>query len=87
MSSLQHFGSEGDDSHIVFLSQFPRDGSEDTGPSRLFLIVNDNGGVVIESDVRTVRSSDAFAGSDDDRLDDFALFDGAARELPFSRLR
>jgi hypothetical protein len=37
------------------------------------------GGVLVEADVRTVRTPALLAGADDDRLDDLALLDVAAR--------
>src|SRR5699024_5891873 len=78
IASLQYLGSEGDDPHVVLLSQLSCNGPEDTRALGLLLAVDDDGSVVVEADVGAVLTADALRAPDDDRLHDVALLDGAA---------
>src|SRR5581483_8178352 len=76
---LEYLRGERDDLHEVLLAQLARDRAEDAGAGRVVLIGEDDGGVVVELDVGAVRPAVFLRGADDDRLDDVALLDGAAR--------
>src|SRR5690606_29560824 len=68
----QHLRCEGDDLHVLLVTQFTGDRPEDTGPSRL-AVLDEDGGVLVELDVRTVRAAALLHGAHDDSLDDIAL--------------
>ena len=78
MSSLQYFGSQGNDLHESLFSQLSGDRSEDTGAYGLLILVDDNGCVLVELDVAAVCSSGAGGGSYDNGLNDLSLLDDAA---------
>src|SRR5205807_9246967 len=48
---LEHLRSQRDDLHESLLPQFARDRSEDAGPARVHLVVDQNRGVLVETDV------------------------------------
>ena len=52
---LQNFGSQGDDLHEVLLTQLAGNGSKDTGALGHLGIVDDNGGVIVETDVAAIK--------------------------------
>ena len=56
-------------------------GPKDTGALRVVVIcaVDENGGVLVKTDVGAVRAADALGGADDNGLDHIALLDAAAR--------
>ena len=60
------------------LTKLSCDRAKDTGPTRGFVILDDDGSVLIETDVRTVCAAGGVDGADDDRFDDLSLFDDAA---------
>src|SRR4051812_37130384 len=76
---LEHLRREAHDLHEVAVAQLARDGPEDAGAARVVLRVDDDGGVLVEGDVRAVLAPELLLGAHDDRLDDLALLDRALR--------
>src|SRR4051794_41375617 len=76
---LEHLRREAHDLHEVAVAQLARDGPEDAGAARVVLRVDDDGGVLVEGDVRAVVTPELLAGAHDDRLDDLALLDRPLR--------
>src|SRR5829696_7244508 len=75
----EHLRRERDDLHEVALAQLAGDRTEDAGAARIVLRVDDDGGVLVEADVRAVLAPVGLLGPDDDRRDDLALLDGPLR--------
>ena len=61
-------------------AEFTGDGSEDAGAARVVVLVDDDDGVGVEAEDRTVGAADRIGGADDDGLDDAAFFDGGGRD-------
>src|SRR5215472_1195381 len=70
---------ERDDLHEVALAELTRDRTEDTSPARVVGLGEKHGGVLVEADQRTVRPLVLLVDPHDDRLDDLAFLDLAAR--------
>src|SRR6187401_415337 len=70
---LEHLWSERYDLHEAALAQLPRHRAEDTRADRLVLIVHQDGGVPVETDVRPVTAPLLLHRPDDHRLDDLPL--------------
>src|SRR5579885_2349412 len=79
-NSLQHFRRERDDLHETLAAQFARDRSKDAGADRLELVVEQHGGVAVETDQRTVGAAYALGGAYHHRVVHLALLDLAARD-------
>src|SRR3954451_2384880 len=79
VAPLDDFRRERDDLHELPLAQLAGDGAEDARADRLACVVDENGRVVVEFDVRTVAAAALFHRPDDDGFDHRALFDGAVR--------
>src|SRR3954453_14935303 len=76
---LEHLRREAHDLHEVAVAQLARDGPEDSGAARVVLRVDDDGGVLVEGDVRAVVAPELLLRAHDDRLDDLALLDRPLR--------
>src|SRR3954468_4981110 len=76
---LEHLRRERHDLHEVALAQLTRDGPEDAGAARVVLRVDDDGGVLVEGDVRAVLAAVLLLRADDDRGDDRPLLDRPLR--------
>src|SRR4051812_31424143 len=76
---LEHLRRERDDLHEVALAQLARDGPEDAGPARVVLRVDDDGGVLVEGDVRAVLAAVLLLRAHDDGGHDVALLDRPLR--------
>src|SRR5687767_7411073 len=76
---LDDFRRERDDLHELALTKLARHGPEDTGPDRLACVVDEDRGVVVELDVRTVAATGLFHSANDDRSHHGAFLDGAVR--------
>src|SRR5690606_1293162 len=74
------FGSERHDLHELLRTKLTGHGPEDAGADRLLLVVQQHGGVAVETDQRAVRAAHAGTGTDHDRVVDLALLDLAARD-------
>src|SRR5215212_10879431 len=85
--SLDDFGREGDDLHELPLAELAGDGAEDARADGLALVVDENGRVVVELDVRPVAAARLLDRADDDGLDDRALLDRAVRRRFLDRRR
>src|SRR5512147_2075323 len=70
---LDHFRSEGDDLHELALAKLAGHGSEDAGSLGLLLVVDQDGRVLVEADVRTVLTANFLARAHEHGLVDFAL--------------
>src|SRR5699024_1943643 len=73
-----HLRCERDDLHELPVAKLTTDGTEDAGPAGLAVGPEDDGGVLVELDVRAVDTAALLGRADDDRLDDVALLDVAA---------
>src|SRR5438105_409632 len=56
LSKLEHLRSQGHDLHEVALAQLTRDRAEDACAPGIVLVVDDHSGVVVEPDVRAIRT-------------------------------
>src|ERR1700742_3931873 len=74
----EHLRCERHDAHEALVAQLAADGPEDAGPARLLLVVDENGGVLVEADVAAVGTPLLLLGPYDDALDDVTLLDGGA---------
>src|SRR5262249_23162148 len=66
--SLQNFRRERDDLHVVLGAQLARNRSEDAGADRLFLVVDQHGGVLVEADHAAARPANVLGGAHHHRL-------------------
>src|SRR3954468_20147783 len=76
---LEHLRREAHDLHEVAVAQLARDRPEDSGAARVVLRVDDDGGVLVEGDVRAVVAPELLLRAHDDRLDYLALLDRPLR--------
>src|SRR3954453_10428809 len=76
----EHLRSQRNDLHELLVAQLATDGPEDAGPAGIAVVAQDDGRVLVEPDVRAVGAAALLDGPDDDRLDDVALLDVAARD-------
>src|SRR5262249_28098627 len=74
-SPSQHLRRERDDPHEPLLAQFPAHGPEDAGAARVPAIPDQDGGVLVEADVRAVAAAPLLAGAHHDGLNHIALLD------------
>ena len=79
MTSLEHFGSEGDDLHEVPPPQFPSYRTKNTGPDGLMFLIQDHRRVGVEADQRTIGTLNGVSRSDDHRPGDLPFFDPTVR--------
>ena len=75
---LQYFGSEGDDLHIL-IAKLTSDGTENTSTAHFTLVVQKHHGVIVETDVRSVGTSDLLGRSNYDCLRYSTLLDIARK--------
>src|SRR5699024_10140810 len=73
-----HLRSQGDDAHEPLVAQLTAHRAEDAGSARLAVTLEDDRGVLVETDVGTVGSTALLGRPHDDRLDDLPLLDVAA---------
>src|SRR3954469_1484986 len=74
----EHLRCQRDDLHELLVAQLAPDRAEDARAAGLAVGLEDHCGVLVELDVRTVRTAALLAGAHDDSLDDVALLDVAA---------
>src|SRR5690554_2443977 len=77
LAMSEHLRCQRDDLHELLLAQLAAHRAEDARATRLAVVLEDHGGVLVELDVRAVRAAALLAGTHDDRLDDVALLDVA----------
>src|SRR5699024_3256925 len=75
-----HLRSQRDDLHELLVAQLAAHGAEDAGTTGLAVGLEDDGGVLVEADVRAIRATTLLDGADDDGLDHITLLDVAARD-------
>ena len=73
---LENLGCEGNDLHELFFTKFACNRSEDAGAARVVVFVDQNDGVRIETEDRSIGATDREGGANDYRLHHTALFDG-----------
>src|SRR5687768_636842 len=78
--SLEHFRCEGNDLHEPLVAQLARHRPEDAGADRLQLRVQQHGGIAVEADQRSVRTTHAEGRAHHDGVIDLALLHLAARD-------
>src|SRR5688572_31899068 len=76
---LDDFRRQRDDLHELALTKLARHGSEDARANRLACVVDEDGCVVVELDVRTVAATGLFHSPHDDRSHHGTLLDGTVR--------
>src|SRR5690606_38733204 len=74
-----------DDLHVVLGAELARNRSEDARTDRLFLVVDQNSRVLVETDDAAVRTADVLGGAHDDRLHHVTLLHAAARNRLLDR--
>src|SRR6056297_2805392 len=77
---LQHLRGERDDFHETFRAQFAHHRPEDPRAQGLACVVQDHGGVAVETDGGAVFATDLLGGAHDDGLSDVALLHTATRD-------
>jgi hypothetical protein len=77
---LENLWSEGYDLHELFFTKFTSDGSEDAGAARVVILIDDNDGVGIETEHRTIRTANGIRSAHHDGFDHATLFDGGSRD-------
>src|SRR5215468_10438290 len=70
----QHFGCERYDLHELLVAELACHRSENTRSDGLLGVVDDDGGVLVETNERSVLATRLLAGADDHGLRDLALF-------------
>src|SRR5450631_655650 len=74
----EHLRSQRDDLHELLLSQLATDRAEDAGAAGIPVALENHRRVLVEADVRAVRTTALLDCADDDRLHDIALLHVAA---------
>src|SRR5579859_1026684 len=83
---LQRFGSQRHDLGVASFAQFTRYRPEDAGSARVLRFgFQDHGGIVVETDIRTVVAAIFFRHSDDDGVYHVALLDHTLRRSLLDR--
>ena len=57
---LEHFGRERNNFHEIFFAQFAGDGSENTRAARRKIVLDYDGGVLVETDIGAVGAAQTF---------------------------
>src|SRR5690606_34410130 len=73
-----HLRGERDDAHELLLAQLPADRAEDTRATRVAVVLDQDGGVLIEADVGAVGAAALLGGAHHDSLDHVTLLDTGA---------
>src|SRR6202020_679794 len=63
---------------VALVTQLPAHGAEDARAARLLLVVDQDGGVLVEADVAAVGTALLLLRAHDNALDDVTLLDGGA---------
>src|SRR3954469_24486958 len=66
----EHLRRQRDNFHELLVAQFAADRTEDPGAPGVTVVAQDDGGVLVEPDVRAVRTAALLDRAHDDRLDD-----------------
>src|ERR1051325_5405850 len=69
----EHLRCQRDDLHELLVAQLAADRAEDAGTAGLVVVLDEHGGVLVEADVRAIRTATLLDGADDDGLDDVTL--------------
>src|SRR6056297_2693559 len=76
----QHLRGERDDLHEVLGAQFAHPRAENPCAERFTCVIQDDGGIAVETDGGAVFTANFFGGAHDDGLADVALLQAAARD-------
>src|SRR6478735_1226003 len=79
MPYLENLGCQDDDFHEILLAQLAGDRPEDACTTWVELVVDDDGGVLVEADQRAVIATVGLLRPDDDGFHHLALLDRALR--------
>lgn len=71
---LENLGSEGNDLHELFFTKLAGDRTEDTGATRVVVLVDKHASVRIEAEDGAIGTADGKSGADDDGLDHGSFF-------------
>src|SRR4051794_2420573 len=71
--SLENFGRERDDLEVVLLAELAGDRAENPGAARLALVIDHDAGVVVKTNVASVRAARLAPLANHDRLHHVAL--------------
>src|SRR5690606_873812 len=66
----EHLRGQRDDLHELLVAQLAADRAEDAGATRIVVRLDEHGGVLVETDVGTIRTTALLGGAHDDGLDD-----------------
>src|SRR6266496_2321938 len=72
-SRSEHLRRQADDLHKPLVAQLATHWAEDAGTAGVATVLDDDGGILVEPDVRAVGTPPLLGGADDDRLDDVTL--------------
>src|SRR6478672_2285073 len=79
MPYLENLGCQADDFHEILLAQLAGDRPEDACTAWVELVVDDDGGVLVEADQRAVVAAVGLLRPDDDGFHHLALLDRSLR--------
>src|SRR5215207_10050688 len=74
----EHLRCERNDAHELLVAKLTPDGTEDARAARVAVGLEDHGCVLVELDVRAIRTTALLDGAHDDSLDDITLLDVSA---------
>jgi len=74
---LKDFRGQGNDTHVITIAQLTGYGTKDAGTPGFVLVSEEDYGIVIETDVRTVLATDLLFGPYDDGLGDRTFLDAS----------
>src|SRR6266568_498938 len=77
--ALNHLRGKRDDLHEVALAQFAGNRAKDPSPTRILLVAENDGGVIVEPDIGSIRPPILFRRANDDRAHHLTLFDRRIR--------
>src|SRR5512144_2658859 len=77
---LEHFRSQRNNLHETLLAQFAGHRAKNAAALRVLTIrIQDDGSIVIETDIRTILTPPFLRTTNNDSFDNFALLDGSLR--------
>ena len=75
---LKKFRGKGKNLHVLLVAQLTRNRPDDTSAPGVFVVTDDNGRILVETDVGAVLTANAGSGSHDNRLHNIALLNNSA---------
>src|SRR5262249_23127511 len=78
-AELDDFGGHTDNFHELLLAQLACHGTEDARAARVQFLVDDDDGIAVKAQIRTIVPANRVAGAHNDGVHHFALFDRSIR--------